>query len=253
MGKLVAVWGTPNSGKTTVAIKLANALNTRQKKEAPYSVITLFCDLNAPVIPCIFPNMKKEEIFSVGGILVKTDISRNVVFSSAIFLKDKQNLAFLGYTDGENKFSYPALTEQKVIEFYEILKESADFVVVDCVSLPEDNMLTHVALKKADVRINLSTPSLKCCSFHLSGNPIFMRRGYISERDIRVMNVKNAEAIPIAADMKSTLGNIKHTISYSSAVREQTLYATLHEEVRDKKFNVAVFNIMTEVKKLCKI
>lgn len=78
MGKLIAVWGSPGSGKTTFSVKLAEALNSRSKKSAGHKTLVVFTDLTSPVVPVVFPNKKSEDIYSLGSVLVKTDLSPNL-------------------------------------------------------------------------------------------------------------------------------------------------------------------------------
>ena len=54
MGKLIAVWGSPDSGKTTFSVKLAEALYNRSRGKS--AVIVVFTDIVTPSIPVIFPN-----------------------------------------------------------------------------------------------------------------------------------------------------------------------------------------------------
>ena len=51
-GKIIAVWGSPASGKSTFAVKLATAIYDNFES----TVIVLFTDLETPMIPVIFPN-----------------------------------------------------------------------------------------------------------------------------------------------------------------------------------------------------
>ena len=49
-GGMLAVWGSPGSGKTVTAVKIAKMLSARKK-----NVILLLCDMAAPMLPCICP------------------------------------------------------------------------------------------------------------------------------------------------------------------------------------------------------
>ena len=60
--KIIAVWGSPNSGKTTLATKLATAIYDNYQA----TVVVLYCDLETPALPVIFPNEKAEDLGSVG-------------------------------------------------------------------------------------------------------------------------------------------------------------------------------------------
>ena len=74
-GKIIAVWGSPNSGKTTFATKLATAIYDSYQA----TVIVLYTDLETPVLPVLFPNSKPEDIGSVGVPLSKTEVDRDEV------------------------------------------------------------------------------------------------------------------------------------------------------------------------------
>ena len=68
-GKIIAVWGSPHSGKTTFATKLATAIYSSFES----TVITLYTDLETPVIPVLFPFEKSEDLGSLGYPLSKTE------------------------------------------------------------------------------------------------------------------------------------------------------------------------------------
>ena len=49
-GGVLAVWGSPGSGKTTTAVRLAKYLADKRR-----NVVLLLCDMTAPMLPCICP------------------------------------------------------------------------------------------------------------------------------------------------------------------------------------------------------
>ena len=104
MSKLIAVWGSPNSGKTSFTVKLASAVYERYNS----TVLALCCDDTTPALPCLFPGFKSDELYSVGAPLSQTEITQQAVIDSIVTRKGKVNLGYLGYKDGENRYTYPA-------------------------------------------------------------------------------------------------------------------------------------------------
>ena len=51
-GGVLAVWGSPGSGKTTVAVRLAKYLADRRR-----NVVLLLCDMTAPMLPLHLPGV----------------------------------------------------------------------------------------------------------------------------------------------------------------------------------------------------
>ena len=72
MSKLIAVWGSPNSGKTSFTVKLASAVYERYNS----TVLALCCDDATHALPCLFPGFKSDELYSVGAPLSHTEITQ---------------------------------------------------------------------------------------------------------------------------------------------------------------------------------
>ena len=87
MAKMIAVIGSPGSGKTTVTMKLAQELYCATTNGA---VIYLSPSLKVPAIGVLFPNYTPDSIFSLGEMLDKTDII--ISFSLPYCFKSKRFL-----------------------------------------------------------------------------------------------------------------------------------------------------------------
>ena len=242
MGKLIAVWGTPESGKITLSMKLAEAIYSRSRGKS--IIIVVFTDIVTPTLPVVFPNLRSEDIFSVGSVLSKPDFFADDVVSNIVMTKRRMNLGYMGYKDGENRHSYPEYTEMKAKHFYDVLVGIADFVIVDCMSMLDFSLLTRVALKNADQTVRLSTPDLKCISFRMSQMKIFASHGYLKDSDVAVMNIPRQELNLSAADARTHLGKIELTIPYCPGIMEQYMEGVLYEEMKDKKFMQTVTAIV---------
>ena len=88
--QVLAVWGSPGSGKTTVAVKLAKYLAGRKK-----NVILLLCDMTAPMLPCICPPGELECEHSLGSVLAGARVSESLVKHNLITHKKNGCLTFL--------------------------------------------------------------------------------------------------------------------------------------------------------------
>lgn len=242
MNKLIAVWGSPDSGKTTFATKVAQTIYERYQA----TVIVLYADNDTPVLPVIFPNHKKEDMFSVGAVLAKTEIIQEDVIKHLVTIKQKQNFGFLGFTDGENKHTYPTFDETKVRSLFAVLATLADFVIVDCTSNLK-NPISKVAIKEADEVIRLATPDLKSVSFYSSQLPLYADPIYKLDQHIQGINVPDADLYMPIDEAKSRLHDPRFVISYSRIVKEQMLDGKLMEPVSDKKFNDRIRAIVDKI------
>ena len=98
---ILAVWGSPGSGKTVTAVKLAKHLADRKK-----NVVLLLCDATAPMLPCIFPPSELECEHSLGSILAATHVTEALIKHNLVTLKKHKHLTILGMKKGENEYTY---------------------------------------------------------------------------------------------------------------------------------------------------
>ena len=203
MSKLIAVWGTPQSGKTTFTVKLANALNLGGKGKSIHSAIAVFPDITTPVVPTVFPNKKDEELYSLGSVLQKPDLTRNLVVSNTIFVKDRSNLGFLGYTAKENRYSYAEYTREKAETFLGCVMSIAEYVVVDCSSDPEDNILTEIVPKSGYCHQASVSRSQGYKQLSLADADFYPYRIY--ERELRTAHQRNVFRISVRSSRHDLL------------------------------------------------
>lgn len=228
MSKVIAVWGSPGSGKSTFAVKLANAVYDNYQS----TVVVLFTDMTTPMLPVVFPNSKREDLFSVGAILSKTEITVDDTVKNIVCVKDKGNFGFMGYLDSENKFTYPKFDERKAKDFIAVLETLADYVIIDCVSNTDGNILSQIALAVADETIRLASPDLRCISWYLSQLPIYAG----TEKQIQGLNTPDMDVFAPVSDARSHLGEVSFTLPFCREVKQQYIEGKLCESVKDKHF-----------------
>ena len=239
MSKLIAVCGSPESGKTTLALKLAQELYYTKKT----SVLFFSVDLNVPVMGYIFPHCKESDLYSIGKTLDKTDIYREDVMKQIVTVKTMMNFGFLGFKAGENKYSYPRPTEDKVLELFRCMSEIADYVVIDCVSDNEDFM-SMLAKREADVVIQTITPDLKCMTYFASNNDAYLG---CSDKMVIVMNTKEKDLFLPFDEVKNHFKKVQFVLPYSLALKQQTITGTLSERLADRKYREVISNLAKAV------
>ena len=239
MSKIIAVCGSPESGKTTAALKTAQELYYNKKG----SVIFFSPDMNVPAMAFIFPHCKDSDLFSIGKALDKTDIYKEDVMKQLVSVKTMLNFGFLGYKATENKFSYPRPTEDKVMALFRAMKEIADYVVVDCTS-DADDLTSRMAMHEADSVIQMITPDLKCMSYYSSQTDMF---GAVDDRCIKVMNTRDRDLYLPTEEVKVHFKNIQFTLPYSRPLKQQVITGTLSERLADRKYREQIATIAKKV------
>lgn len=97
-GGVVAVWGSPGSGKTTMAVKIAKYLADKKR-----NVVLLLCDMTAPMLPCICPASELECERSLGSVLAAAHVTENLVKNNLITHKR------LGYRQLQEQEQLPVI------------------------------------------------------------------------------------------------------------------------------------------------
>lgn len=228
MSKMIAFCGSPESGKTTASLKTAQELYYSKKG----SVIFLSPDMRVPSLAFLFPRFKDSELYSIGKALDKTDIYKEDVIKQLVTVNAMQNFGFLGYKAGENKFSYPQLTEDKIIALFRVLKEIADYMVVDC-SKDADDLISRMAVNEANSIIQMITPDLKCMAYYSSQAELFE---ISATRIIKVVNVRECDLYLPIEEVTSHFKNLQFILPYSRPLKQQVITGALSERLDDKKY-----------------
>lgn len=231
MSKLIAVWGSPESGKTTFAVKLASAIYGQYKS----TVLAVLADDVTPTLPVLFPTRKSEDLYSIGCPLSRAEITPGDVVAGIVTLKDKQNFGFLGYKDGENRYTYPEPGEAKCREFLRVVQTLADVVIVDCTS--QMNALSKAAVQDADTMIRLVSPDLKSIAFCASQLPLYADPAYHSDQHIIGLNTNRNDVYLPVEDAKQHFGEVSFVLPFSQDIRLQAVNGTLTDRTKDRVYN----------------
>lgn len=174
--KILAVMGSPGSGKTVTAVKLAAAL-AKQKK----NVIVVFCDPFTPVMPVMLPPDAVHDI-SLGELLTAPGLTQANILNACVPVPDSEYISLLGYKDGESLMQYPKITRDKAVELFVSLRYLADYIILDCAAVFEADPASFVGIEIADKVLRLGTANLKGISYFQSHNPMLADSRFNKER-----------------------------------------------------------------------
>ena len=201
--KIVAIWGSPGSGKRLTAVKIAKEL-AEQKKD----VILVGCDDKVPLLPLLLPDA--TELPSLGDVLAAPTLTQIAVLQHCVPYGKNPYINLLGYGRGENVTSYPEYSYQRAEELLGQLRRLADVILVVCTS-NLDNYLTAAALKRADITLRVVNADPKSMLYYQSAAPLLQRdSGYRYGEQINVLNniLLSQDPTPV----KEVVGAISYTL-----------------------------------------
>ena len=242
-GGVLAVWGSPGSGKTTVATKLAKHLAEKKK-----NVVLLLCDMTAPMLPCICSTSDLDCQKSLGSILAAPHINESLVKYHMTTHKKMEHLTILGMLKGENEYSYTPFGETQARELIVSLRKIAPFIIIDCGSYIANDVLSAVALLESDAILRLANCDLKSISYISSQNSVLKSAGLDFEKLYKcASNIKSNHGIE---HMSGAMGSLSFELPHSAELEEQYLGGNLLSDLTlkdSREFRKEIDKIAREV------
>lgn len=240
---VLAVWGSPGSGKSTVAVKLAKYLADKKK-----NVVLVLCDMTAPMLPCICPPSDLECEKSLGSILSATHVTEPIVKYNMITHKKMSYLTIIGMLKGENEYTYAAYSKVQAQELIESLRKIAAFVIIDCGSYIANDILSAVALLESDSVLRLANCDLKSISYLSSQLQLLQNSNWDMEKQYKVAsNIKPSHGIE---HMAGAMGSLTFKIPHSDEVEQQYIEGNLFGDLTlkdSREFRREIEKIVKEV------
>ena len=239
MGKMIAVCGSPNCGKTMTALKLAQEIYHLNKT----SIVFLSPDINVPCMAYLFPNGKDSDLYSLGAALDKTDIYKEDVIRQTVNVKTMQNFGFLGFKLGENRYSYPRPTEDKIIQLLTVLRDCAEYVIVDC-TCDSDDMVSTISKRDCDIAIQMFTPDMKCIAYYASCVNQFLM---IEGKKLKVMNEMERDVYLPTFETEKHFHGMDFKLPYERMLRQQMITGTASERIGNGKYRSEIDRLVKAV------
>ncbi len=241
--QVLAVWGSPSSGKTIMSVKLARYIASQKK-----NVILVLADMSAPPLPYVCPSSDLESELSLGNILGAAHVDENLVKQNAILHKKNEYLTMFAMLKGENAFSYAPYTETQARELVHVLRQLADYIIIDCTSNITNDVLSAVSLIESDAVLRLVSCDLKSISYLNSQLPLLLDNKFNANKQYKAAS--NVSSFQADDEIEQIVGGVSFKIPHSDEVYKQFLAGNLFgglTEKDSKDFRKAVSKITNEV------
>lgn len=241
--QVLAVWGSPSSGKTIMSVKIARYIASQKK-----NVILVLADMSAPPLPFICPPSDLEAELSMGNILGAAHVTETLIKQNAILHRKNEYLTMLGMLKGENAFTYPPYTETQAKELLAELRKMADYIVIDCTSNITGDVLSAVSLIESDAVLRLVSCDLKSISYLSSQLPFLLDNKFNANKQYKAAS--NVDDFQADDNIEQVVGGVSFKIPHSEEVYKQFLSGNLFAGLSDKSskdFRKAVAKITNEV------
>lgn len=213
-GRIIAIWGNPYAGKSTIATALA-AMAAKDGKDS----IIVFSDNVTPMISIALAgiNTKVNVTKSIGKILSTPDFTQESVVEQMTIVGN--HIGILSYAPLENSATYPAYKKEIAVSLLGTLREMADYIFVECSSAFLYSMLSITALEYADSVIRVITPDLKSISFFDSSLGLLQDTRYRANNHFCVLN--GIKPFSVESVVMQRYGNIKVRLPYVTDIDRQ--------------------------------
>lgn len=239
--RIIAVWGNPSSGKTVAALKLALELEQMGK-----SVVIVAGDLFCPALSAILPSVDIKNR-TLGALLAKPRIKPIDVMQAALPVPKHDNIAIMGYKNGDNIYTYSKFLIERVENMLKELKEIAEYVIIDCSSVLTEESLGAIALLKADITLRLCGADLKAYSYFASHLSLIAKAKFRADEHVKILsNVKPGQE---EHTFMSAYANIAYVLPHVAAIERQFYSASLLDGLsgkESKKYNAVIKKIVKD-------
>lgn len=242
--QMIAVWGSPGSGKTLTSVKISKYLADKKN-----NVILVLCDDESPSIPILLPSAA-DDALSIGHLLSLPDMTQKSVLQHCLPFGKSGYISILGYKLGDNVTAYQEYSVSKAKELFSTLRQTADYVVADCSSHLSDNVLTAAALENADKVLKVINADLKSTAYIQSQKQLLQDERFNYKKQINVLNsvLDSQDTYPI----REALGGASYILPFLPALKEQFDSGQLLNPLPGrsaKKYESVISNLMEEVLK----
>jgi hypothetical protein len=256
LSKIIAVYGSPGSGKSAFSVALATQLSKRS------NVVLLSTNRVVPMLKVLVPSAQIDRSQSVGTLFTGMSMTQEDICKRILFHPKCQNLGYLAFATGDTPNTYSGsydssgyrsiFTPDKMQTLYSVLLSLTDYIIVDCTGNPTplSDPLGSVALANASKVIELLTADLAGIEYHTAMFPL-LRDTVTPEKTIPAFGRVNPSLHPVN-EVKAVLKlPMEYELRESAEIADFFLAGQLplHPRTRDGKLYLSAIKEIKEALK----
>lgn len=243
--KMIALWGSSGSGKSTITAALAAALAHKEK-----NVVVLSLDMKTPSLPLFLPTAQLTINHSIGEVLGGKTLTYDSLRSKIHIHPQSDRIGFVGMVSGENPLGNKLFEKDKIIQLLRVLDDSPfDYIIFDCDASTFYDTLTLLALEIADHVFRVLTPDVKGFEFEKSALS-WMRNSenFAMEKHIKLLNLvyETAAVKQFAAQSEHIRNSLPFSLEVYNKFSAGELLRGFHDG-KGQQFQRYIDQIVTEV------
>ena len=225
-GRVIAVWGSPSSGKTTLCAVLAKQFARKNR-----NVLLLSFDTCVPALPIWFPHTEPKG--SIGSLLTSLTLTAGDIADKITLYPRDERIGVLAAVREENLVTYPEIGKDMVYRLLDAAKKLCEYIIVDCNSNFMFDMLSLIALERADAVIRLQTPDARGMLYHASQLAVLDGEIFNTGRHVKVCNLVK-EYHPLE-ETANAAGGFDAVLPFNEELESKYLTGKLFEEFYTRK------------------
>lgn len=240
--QMIALWGSPNSGTTTLTMKMAKELETMKR-----SVAIVSCDEETPMLPILIPNGKQNHL-SLGELLSQPRITQTDILKFTVPVSN--GICLLGYRVDDNETTYPAYSPGTAKSFLVSLSRLVDIVLIDCSHHISSNVLSRVGLACADSVFRIVNATLKSAMYIRSQRTYLLDTQLHYDKQLQLTVMNNVMQGQDETVYSVEFGELHYSIPNTPSISEQFETGKLLDSLfgrEAKRFEPVVREMIKEV------
>lgn len=217
--KVIAIFGSPGSGKSTLSLMMGYALAAKKK-----NVVLVSIDRTVPQAKVLLPSSEGRPEQSLGAMFMDS-LSEQTVLRSLLYHPECERLGLLSFQSGDTETRYAAnLSKDRYRDIMNTLYRFVDHIIIDCTANPITNALTPASLELADRIVALYTPDHGALEWRKSVYALLRDNRFRAEEHFKVLSLCHpySPAELIAKELEASL-----ILPYAQEVYESRLSGTL--------------------------